>query len=611
MPAGYNRVDRTNMAVHSMDKSLISERLMAFYEEQGGLDLQMRKELAAGTIHVVGDFFFDLSVPSTWHLIDIKRTAEGELIFYWKSYPQQATCPQCAATSQRRTKTYETRTIQDLPAMGMTVYHKVTNSHFFCDNEHCSLLSFIEQHEEIAEKNARLSNRLKEFCVRLALESSCNAASNALAHIGAKVSGDSIEREVKKKGAQVVAENLQRDDVRVLAVDDINLCKGNSSTACTVFIDGETHRVLVIAQGATTAVAEKIIKQYPEAKIVSRDRDAAYAAAAQRCGKTEVADGFHLIQNIHQTVKDVIRQEMAHDLFVREGDGWISLIDSACEPHEIDDPDDGQGLVFIGPAMMRNGDLEKRICLAGLTKQQADKYEKTMAILELTERGLRTTDIAKKLQMKKHSVHYYRKIASETIEGVEQKIDVQYQKYQELLDQANSPDYRQKTIANKARPTSESIVAPYQDIVLGLFAEGKTHRDIHPVLVQKGFTGSANAIYQFIIKYMHEQGIPYERKPGQKRSFSERDILTEQPRPPRISVTRVSRTALYENILHMAAKKRDEIKQSINGLQTKEERNASQEKPDPDTWVNKTNYSDSIAKLVLNTEKKKQSAKKN
>lgn len=595
-----------------MEETLISNRLMTFLEQQGGIDFQTRRNLAAGSIGVLGNFFFEFAVPSTWHLYDINRIEHRELIFYWNSLSQQAVCPLCTTISHRRTKTYETRSIQDLPMFEMTVYHIIRSRHYFCDNPDCSLRSFIEQHEQIADKNAKLSHRLKEFCVRMALESSCNATSKALYSIGAKVSGDTIERELKKKGALVVTQNLQRDDVNVLAIDDINLRKGNSSTACTVFIDGETHRVLVIAQGATKAVAEKIIKQYPKASIVSRDRDSAYAAAAEELGKTQVADGFHLVQNIHKTVKDVIRQEMAHDLFVREGDGWIKMVDSADETSETENQDDGQGLTFIGPATIETDDLEKRICLAGLTDRQADKYKKTLAILDLTERGLRTTDIAKKLTMKKHTVHYYRKHAPETVGAVEQKIDKLYQDHQTAVPGIkNSPDYRQKTIANKAKPSSESIVAPYKEIVLDLFAEGKTHRDIHPVLVQNGFEGSVNAVYQYIIKYMHENDIPYERKPGKQPRSSERDIMAEQPRPARISVERVSRTMLYENILHMAAKQRDEIKQSLQGMQPKEKTDSEQKRPDDDEWVNNTNYSDSIAKLVLDTKKKKKSAKKN
>lgn len=63
-------------------------------------------------------------------------------------------------------------------------------------------------------------------------------------------------------------------------MDDIHLRKGNSSTACTVFIDAQTPRVLVIVQGATSEIAEKIMQKYPSATRVSRDRGTAYAAAA-------------------------------------------------------------------------------------------------------------------------------------------------------------------------------------------------------------------------------------------------------------------------------------------------------------------------------------------
>jgi hypothetical protein len=108
--------------------------------------------------------------------------------------------------------------------------------------------------------------------VREAIESSCHGKSITLKRIGVTVSTDTINHEVNKKGAIVAAQNLKRDDVKVLSVDDINLREGNSSTACSVFIDAETHRVLVIVQGATGEITGKVIQQYPTAVMVSRDR---------------------------------------------------------------------------------------------------------------------------------------------------------------------------------------------------------------------------------------------------------------------------------------------------------------------------------------------------
>ena len=598
-----------------MEITLISSRLLNKKNQQQGLDPQAQKKLAAASIEVLGNFIYERVVPSAWHLQDIQRIDHQKLVFLWTAVTEQAVCPECKTLSHNRTKTYLKRDIQDLPISGMTVFHEVKANRYFCDNLACQSITFIEQFDEIADKDARLSHRLKEFALRTALESSCNGASKTLYSLGAKVSGDTIERELKKKGAIIVTQNLQRDDVNVLAIDDINLRKGNSSTACTVFIDGETHRVLVIVQGATAEIAEKVIQQYPTVDIVSRDRGTAYAAAGNKCNKKQVADGFHLVQNIHKTVKDALNLEMAHDLFVREGNGWIRMVDSPCEETDLDTDcnDDSRSLAVIRHETIGADDLARRILLAGLTPKQAEKYRKTLSVLEWTESGLRTTDIAKKLSVKKKDVQAYRLKAPETIETVEQKIDEYYQTLQNAVPYTadGQTAYRQKTIANKARPSSESIVELYKDVVLSMVKEGKTHRDIHPVLVKAGFKGSKNAVYQYIIKYAYENGIPYGRYPG-KQPVSERTTQAAEPRPLRISVERVSRPTLYENILHMAAVRRDEIKQALLGLETATNSTSNGLlQNDSDEWINKTHYANSVAKLVFDTIPKKKNVKKN
>jgi hypothetical protein len=299
-----------------------------------------------------------------------------------------------------------------------------------------------------------------------------------------------------------VEQNLKRDDVKVLAIDDINLRKGNSSTACSVFIDGETHRVLTIIQGTTEEVVKKVIKKYPSADIVSRDRGNAYSAAAKKCGKKiQVADGFHLVQNIHKAVKDALSMEVAHDFFIWEGDGWIRMVDSANDSSNHDNDD-----CPAEPATLESNDIEKRIHLAGINTRQAGKYRETLKVLELTERGLRTPEIAKRLSIKMADVIRYRKDATETIKKVEHRIDEYFE-----MKKKGKWEYHQRTIANNARSSSESIVEPYKDTVLRMLKEGKNHRNIHPIIAKEGFKGCANSVYQYIIKYCHENNIPYGR----------------------------------------------------------------------------------------------------
>lgn len=589
-----------------MEALLFSKRLLDYLKQCKELDMTRKIEVAKGIIEVFGDFIYDVSVPSSWRLDDIERIDNRVLVFHWISKTDQAVCPECKTVSHNRVKTYLTRRIQDLPLSGMTVYHALKANRFYCDNPGCSSITFIEQFDEIADKDARLTNRLKDFVVREAIESSCHGTSKALKGIGVNVSTDTINREVKKKGALVVAQNLKRDDVNVLSIDDINLRKGNSSTACSVFIDAETHRVLVIVQGATGEITEKVIQQYPSAVMVSRDRGTAYAAAAKKLGKTQVADGFHLVQNIHQTIKEALSLELAHDLFVREGDGWIRMVDSAHEKPDTSEQVDGEGLVVIKQATVAAEDLERRIHLAGLKTTQANKYKKTMETLELTESGLRTQEIAKRLSLRSLDVRNYRKDAPETIENVELKIDEYYQ-----MQEQGRWEYHQKTIAKNARPSAESIVEPYKETVLRMFKDGKNHRNIYPLIAQEGFRGSVNAVYQYLIKYTHENDIPYGRH-SRVIPPEERADHSAAPRPPRISIERASRTMIYEGLLHAAATRKDELKQALLGLEAAP--SASQDKNDqsaPVEWVNKTNYADRTAEVIFDTKPKDKNAKKN
>src|SRR5665647_530630 len=185
-----------------MNPSSLKTRLMTFMDGYSNLAVRQKRELATGTIEIIGSFFYEFCIPSTWSLLDIERK-ENELVFYWISHSEEAICSNCGTLSHSKSKMYFTRPIQDLPIAGMTVHHKVRGNRFFCDNTECNVKNFYEQFNEIAEKDAMMSERLKDFIIRLAIESSANAASAALKQIGIIASRDTILRLIKKKGAAV------------------------------------------------------------------------------------------------------------------------------------------------------------------------------------------------------------------------------------------------------------------------------------------------------------------------------------------------------------------------------------------------------------------------
>ena len=448
---------------------------------------------------------------------------------------------------------------------------------------------------------------MKDFIVQQGLDASANALARTLPTIGIRVSRETILRFIKARGAVTVQQNLERQEVRVLSVDDINLRKGQPSTACSVFIDAETHRPLVIVQGATQAVAEKVMRHYPAVEMVSRDRGSAYSAAANALGKPQVADGFHLVQNLHQTVKESLQQILGSDSVVRTGAGWIRGVNEATESLSVEaGADQGEDLLVVrGPATLTETDREQRIRLAGLTPHQATKYRQTLSVLELTESGLRGVEIAKRLACTPAQVRQYRKQAPKTIQSVEQKIDQYYPLYSE--------GRRPLPSAAKARPSSASIVEPYRDTVVRLLEAGAKHRAIHEQIAQEGFTGSRNAVYQYVTKYAQEHDVVYQRHLSSNAGKDD-EI---PPRPEPIAVERTSTTTIYRYLLHLAASQRDANPATPTGLESAEAHgpqdpepsapepeSEAESQPEAEPWENHTQYADAIAKIVYDTEPK-------
>lgn len=596
-----------------MKSTLFSGKLMEHVKQYKDLSFEQYTKLTQEILAITGDFIYDNFIPDSWNLVEIERF-DDKIFFYWTSSTEQSICPECGIISYIRTNTYRPRTLHDLPISGMATYHVIKSNRYYCHNTECESKTFVEQFDGIAIKDARLTDRLKDFIIRQGIESSANAAEKVLFKLGIRISRETINRLIKKKGSEVITQNLTRNDVDVLSVDDINLRKGNSSTACSVFLDAQTHEVLVIVEGANNEVARKVIKQYPECNIVSRDRGNAYAKAAKKLDKIQVADKFHLVQNIHKVIKNALSRETSHDLFLLEGDVIeqektlkINNEDNNLEKETLKEhvPRNSK---LIGNEFFSVDDIEKRIHFAGLNKRHEIKYKRTMAIIELAESGLRTPEIAKRLALKTTDVIRYRQNAPQTIDKVESKID----EYFTMLKKEKW-EYHQKTIAKNARPSSESIVEPYKETVIRMFEEGKNHRNIHPVIVNEGFTGCANAVYQYLIKYAHENNIPYGRN-SRVIPIEDRKNRDNISRPPKISIKRVTRSSIYNYILKEASAKKEELKQLQDEFTETNNSTDNQEDDQKETpskeWVNKSNYDNDIADIIFNTKSKKEKSKK-
>ena len=477
--------------------------------------------------------FFDFGgiVPDFLILQNIDRDSKG-IQYFWDSRSSEAICPFCATMSKKECKDYFEKPLQDIPNDSLAVYHVVRCKKYFCENPNCAHTRFVERLDGFAEEDARKTIRFKKYCVERSLESGCKPAEDALKREGAVVSNDSIARYLKLESAKRIESNISRNDVRVLAIDDINLRKGDKSSGCTVLLDAETHRVLIIICGTTKEAAKQAIEMFSSAEFFSRDRASSYASAATECGKTQVADRFHLIKNAHDAVKEALMTSIPATIFIREGDGWV-------QSTQCDD------MIPLRPYFyVPEEKVEEQIRLAGLTESKAKKYRNTLKILELADKGVKTADIADALNLPLKDVRQLRRTAVTTLDYVDDKLKSRINaanesivRHEDMLLQRNI-----KTLGPKARPSHESSVEPYRETVIAEIKKGGNHRTIHPILQAEGFKGSSNAVYQYILKLRKEAPEEIRKNAIEK--------------PPEIKMEQISRNTVYQQVLKKASESR-------------------------------------------------------
>ena len=474
-------------------KDLIGESL-----QQNGYDSEEAQRIFLLEMKAAKFFWFENIIPECMEMENIELD-EKAIRYYWSSHSTQAECPACHTASHHERKDYQRKAIQDIARDGRAVYHELNLRRYYCDNPECGTKIFVERFYEFAGEMARKTLRFVERCKDLAVASGSLPAERELRAEGSVVCDDTISKYVKAEAAEVIKENLTQDSVKILSVDDFNTRKGDRSSGCTVFIDQETHKVLIIVKGTTKEAAQSVIERFPSAEFLSRDRSSSLSSAGDACGLTQVADRFHLVQNIHKAIKEALMAELPANIFLKEGDGWVEI---AQEP--------GAGEIL---GVLRD-DVEKRIQLAGLTSAKAEKYRNTLKMLEMSDKGLRTADIAKAIGIPYNTVKELRRSATSTIQDVQDRITRRIEKYPENADGRGRPpkDGNYKTLGPNPGPASKSIVEPYRDIVVEMWNAGHSCDNIHPAIVARGFTGSRNAVYQYVWKLEHEEPCVLTRK---------------------------------------------------------------------------------------------------
>jgi transposase len=207
-------------------------------------------------------------------------------------------CPRCAVLSSTVHSRYQ-RYLRDLPWGTRPVRLQLTVRKFVCRNLSCTRRIFTERVPELVAPYARKTQRLIAALQALGVALGGQAGARLAHSLGLPASRDTLLRQVRR----LPLPNIP--PLSAIGVDDWAHRKRQGYG--TIVVDLARHQPVALLHDREAATLARWLHAHPGITIIARDRLKAYRDGA-RAGApqaTQVADRFHLLQNLAEALDQV------------------------------------------------------------------------------------------------------------------------------------------------------------------------------------------------------------------------------------------------------------------------------------------------------------------
>ncbi len=408
---------------------------------------------------------------------DVDDTA-AQITLAVRSTQAMALCPLCTTPAQRIHSHYE-RTLADLPWAAYHVRLQLRVRKWFCRNRQCPRRIFTERLPTVAAPWARRTLRLVQRLVDLGVALGGKAGVRLGQRWDLAVSRNTLLRLLRRLPVPSYVIPT------VLGVDDFALRK--RQTYGTVLVDLERHQPVALLPERTADTVAQWLQAHPGVEVITRDRSSAYAEGARHGAPsaTQVADRFHLVQNLAEALTEVFTMQRPA----------LDAVNAAVCQQPVPLPDGTVAVPVPPPATPPRAQQQA----AQRAAQRQATYD---TVWTLHRQGWTVPAIAAQVGHSRHTIERYLRLPTWPV-----------------------PQHRSTY--------GRSVLNPYKDYVLTRWNAGcRTAMQLFRELQPRGYTGSYRRVAAYASRLRQAQGLP-PRRQGRRQTMP---VVAEpacQPLTPR------------------------------------------------------------------------------